>query len=311
MRPSAASSPSSASTPAAPPAPGLDAASLRRAQEHLLLHFRSVTVLCAPDGAGGIAPSFDVLARWLEEYQQAFVAANAAIHANRPHAFLHRRLTLVAGDRLVATPSLERLGEVARGCGMLPVALLPLRALLDEPDATTRLRAAVPTLQLQLDCRVLSEPLPDEDRRRCVAALVALAEANGELTLVGDIATLRAEGLLEREAFNRTGLTMMRSPDGLRPQHRLHASMPCRDFFAWHVDGAGDLFPCAGLSGHAPARLGSIARPFDALLPALGESWPALDAVGLRGPRLELPPQAGPFDLCALHREAVTRLSAI
>ena len=46
-------------------------------------------------------------------------------------------------------------------------------------------------------------------------------------------------------------------------------------------------------------------------LPALGESWPALDAVGLRGPRLELPPQAGPFDLCALHREAVTRLSAI
>jgi hypothetical protein len=93
--------------------------------------------------------------------------------------------------------------------------------------------------------------------------------------------------------------------------HRLHRVAPCSDYLGWHVDAAGDVFPCIGMTGHAPARLGNIARPFAEVLQALAGTRDALVSLAERGPALPSAPSSVPFDLCALHRDAVTDLAAI
>lgn len=302
---------------------GGDAASLPAAQgllpaqRQLIANFRSMAVsLKGPEaavdaGAPRRLPAA-VIARWLKEYQVALFAANHALHGDRPHALRARTLTF-AGDAHLAFPDdVLVMAKPALDAGMSVLLGVTLDAISTHAGALASLREALPALSLTVDFSAVDGSGRPEERERLRAALEKHIGAGGEIYLSGELASLRATGLLEREAGNRTFMQIHApSLHGLRPAHRRHDFAPCGPFFALHVDEAGDVYPCAGMAGHRPARLGSVHQPFDQVLQSLAACEAQIESLAHRGPRIADEHASYPADLCALHRRAVGELTQL
>jgi hypothetical protein len=252
-----------------------------------------------------------VLVRWLDEYHAAYVVANEAENGGSLHALQARTLTL-GGDHLLAcTEDVVTMAQAALRGGMSTTLAVSVAAMAAQPHAVAALRAAVP-LQYRIDCTGLDVQSSAQALAACRATLSAHVEAGGNVSLIGDVATIRATGLLADELFNRNFLTITPRPHtGTRHMNRPHALAPCRDYIAWFVDAAGDVYPCAGMVGHAPARFGSIREPFSRLIDALAYSVVSIDSLSRRGPRIADDQARFPADLCALHRLSVHGIATL
>jgi hypothetical protein len=274
-------------------------------RRNLVANFRSVSVLSAEDpGPDRLGPPARALARWLEEYHLAYVEANEALNGGLLHALQGRTLTLVGNHLLAATEDVVTMAETAMRCGMATTLAVSVTAMAAHPHALSALRGAVP-LQFRIDCSGLDTQSSPQALAACRATLAAHVEGGGNVALVGDVATIRATGLLADELFNKNFLAITPRPHlETRHMNRPHAFAPCRDFIAWFIDAAGDLYPCAGMLGHVPARFGSIHEPFSRLIDPLARSEARVDHLARSGPRLD-DRSRFPADLCALHRVAV------
>jgi len=282
------------------------------ARRNLVANFRSVSVLSAADpGPDRLTPPARVLARWLEEYHLAYVEANEAVNGGLFHALQGRTLMLVGDHLLSTTEDVATMAEAAARCGMSTTLAVSVTAMAAHPHALAALRAAVP-LQFRIDCTGLDAQASPQALAACRATLASHVEAGGNVALMGDVATFRATGLLADELFTRTFLAIAPRPHPeTRHMNRPHALAPCRDFIAWFVDAAGDLYPCAGMLGHVPARFGSVHEPFSRLADALAYSEASIDALARRGPRIAVDPSYFPADLCALHRLSVHGIATL
>ena len=283
------------------------------ARRNLAANFRSVVVTTTPDpGSGRLDPPASVLVRWLAEYQHAYVEANDEVHDGRLHLLQARGLTL-EGDRLpTSTEDIVALARAAMRCGMSTTIVVPLTALAAYAHAVAALRDALPALQYRIDCSCLNSRSSAQALAACRASLTEHVRAGGNVTLTGDVAPLRASGILADELFNQTFISISpRHDDGVRPMKRAHRFAPCRDFIAWFIDPQGEIYPCAGMLGHKPARFGSIHEPFTRLVDALAYSERSIDALSRRGPRIADDAAHFPADLCALHRQAVHGIASL
>jgi hypothetical protein len=276
------------------------------AHRNLVANFRSVSVLGVEDpGPDRLGPPARVLARWLEEYHLAFVEANEALNGGLLHALQGRTLTLVGDHLLATTEDVVTMTEAATRCGMSTTLAVSVIAMAAYPHALAALREAV-LLQFRIDCTSLDAQASPQALAACRGTLAAHVEAGGNVALVGDVATIRATGLLTDELFNKNFLAITPRPHPeTRRMNRAHALAPCRDFIAWFVDAAGDLYPCAGMLGHLPARFGSIHEPFSRLADPLARSEASIGSLARRGPRIADDPSRFPADLCELHRLSV------
>jgi hypothetical protein len=293
--------------------------SITDARRNLATHFRSVHVSMrrpdgTPDGTAGLQPSVSELVRWLHEYQLAFVDA----HGDAGYALhgLHgRSLTLEGEGLLEATEDIALLAETAARCGLTTTLAVAVSALAALPHAIAALRAAAPALGYRIDCGTLHAQASEQALKACRSALAEHVSHGGNLSMAGDVAALRATGMFAEELFNETFLTLHARPfPGVRHQQKPRQFSPCRDYIAWFVDAAGDIYPCAGLAGHAPARLGSIHDSFSNLLDALAYTAPRIDELSRCGPRVAVNGSEAsefPADLCALHRRSVHGISSI
>lgn len=282
------------------------------ARRNLVANFRSVSVQSAADpGPDRLGPPARALARWLEEYHAAYVEANEAVNGGLLHLLQGRTLTLVGDHLLTVAEDVVTMAEAALRCGMSTTLAVSVVAMAAQPHAVAALRTAVP-LQFRIDCMGLGAPASPEALALCRATLAAHVEAGGNVALIGDIATIRATGLFAEELFNKTFLTIAPRPRAeTRHMNRAHAFAPCRDFIAWFVDAAGDIYPCAGMLGHAPARFGSIHEPFSRLADALAYTELSIDGLARRGPPIAADPANFPADLCALHRLSVHGIATL
>jgi hypothetical protein len=275
-------------------------------RRNLVANFRSVSVLsAAASGPDRLGPPARVLARWLEEYHQAYLQANEVLNGGHLHALQGRTLTLVGDHLLATTEDVATMADAATRCGMSTTLVVSVIAMSAHPHALAALREAVP-LQFRIDCTGLDAQSAPQALTACRATLAAHVEAGGNVALIGDVATIRATGLLTDELFNKNFLAISPRPHHeTRHMNRAHALAPCRDFIAWFVDAAGDLYPCAGMLGHVPARFGSIHEPFSNLADSLACSEVSIDTLARRGPRISDDQSRFPADLCALHRLSV------
>ncbi len=283
------------------------------ARRNLVANFRSVTVFPGSDPeTGRLTPHIDVLARWLSEYQQAYFTANAQIHEGRLHALGGRMLMLTGDHVLLAFEEVRRLGKIAAGYGTGFLLAVSLDGVARHRLAMATLRSAVPNLQFQIDCTSMKTSAPDAVRQDYRRALLEHVRSGGELRLVGALEDIRAAGLLECEEFNSTFISLSAPHTSqLRPVHRPHRFAPCRDFIGMYIGPGGDIYPCAGMVGHAPATLGSIESPFDDLLETLASTHDGITALSVSGPRVIAVAQDYPGDLCALHRRSLEDLAAL
>jgi hypothetical protein len=282
------------------------------ARRNLVANFRSVNVQGAADpGPDRLGPPARVLTRWLDEYHAAYVDANLCESGGSLHVMQGRTLTL-AGDHLLgATEDVAAMVRAALRGGMSTTLAVTVTAMAAQAHAVAALRGAVP-LQYRIDCTELGPQSSPQALAACRATLTAHVEAGGNVSLVGDVATLRAAGLLADELFNRNFLTITPHPHPeTRRMNRPHALAPCRDYIAWYIDEAGDIYPCAGMLGHAPARFGSLHEPFSRLIDALAYSAVSIDSLSRRGPRIADDQARFPADLCALHRLSVHGIATL
>lgn len=282
------------------------------ARRNLVANFRSVSVQGAPDpGQDRLGPPAKALARWLDEYHAAYVEANEEENGGSLH-LLHARTLTLAGDHLLgATEDVVTMVRAAMRGGMSTTLAVSVSAMAAHPHALAALRDAVP-LQYRIDCTSLGPQSSPQALAACRATLSAHVEAGGNVSLIGEVATIRATGLLADELFNRNFLTITPRPHpGTRHMNRPHALAPCRDYIAWFIDAAGDVYPCAGMLGHAPARFGSIHEPFSRLIDALAYSAVTIDSLSRRGPRIADDHARFPADLCALHRLSVHGIATL
>jgi hypothetical protein len=216
------------------------------------------------------------------------------------------------GDHLLnAVEDVATISQAALRSGISTTLGVSVAAMAAHPHAITALREAVP-LQYRIDCTGLGTQPSPQALAACRATLSAHVEAGGNVALIGDVATLRAAGLFADELFNKNFLTIMpRLHPETRHMNRAHALAPCRDYIAWFIDAAGDIYPCAGMLGHAPARFGSVHDPFVRLIDALAYSAVSIDALSRRGPRIADDQARFPADLCALHRLSVHGIATL
>jgi hypothetical protein len=250
--------------------------------------------------------------RWLGEYQQAYVEANDDVNEGRLHLLQGRGLTL-GGDRLLAAAEdVVALARAATRCGMSTTIGVPITALSAYAHAVAALRDALPALQYRIDCSCLNSRSSAQALEACRATLAEHVRAGGNVTLTGDIAPLRATGLLADELFNQTFVSISpRQADGVRPMKRAHRFAPCRDYIAWFIDAQGEIYPCAGMLGHRAARFGSIHESFSQLVDALAYSERNIEALSRHGPRVANGATHFPGDLCALHRQSVHGIASL
>jgi hypothetical protein len=288
---------------------------LAHAQRSFVDNLRRIAVLAQVDassGAPALRPLAGDLLRWIGEYNEAFVQANERWCGGRLHAFHQRQLTLAGRDLLGVPDDVLRIGRRLPEIGISLALSVPIDAMTRYPLVLPMLRSELRGLYVQIDCSAAQDDEPSALSEAERQALTTHVDSGGSADLVSTIADLRRLGLAEHEGFNRVGFSVARPRgEGIRPMHRLHRVAPCSDYLGWHVDAAGDVFPCIGMTGHAPARLGNIARPFAEVLQALAGTRDALVSLAERGPALPSAPSSVPFDLCALHRDAVTDLAAI
>jgi hypothetical protein len=294
---------------------------LARAEISFIDNLRRITVMPQLDASCDpprLLPSVDELLRWLGEYHQVFVQANQRWYGGRLHSFHHRQLTL-AGCHLLAVPGeILRIGRRLLDIGLSLAISVPAEDMARYPLVLPTLRSELPGLYVQIECQSaqaeagLEDEATSELSPEARRALTSHVDSGGSLNLVSSIAGLRDAGLSQHEGFNRVGFSVARpAARGTRPMSRLHRVAPCSDYMGWHVDAAGDVFPCIGMVGHAPARLGNIAGRFADLLEALATTRDAMTGLAERGPTSLEAPASGRFDLCALHRDAVVSLAAI
>jgi hypothetical protein len=283
------------------------------AHRNLAAHFRSIHVATGQDaGSARLQPSAPVLARWLTEYQEAYTEAQAPAGEASMHAMYGRSLTLEGDTLLTATEDVVLLGETATRCGLSTTLYLPITALTISAHSLPALHDALAGVRFRIDCTSLSPQASTEALNLCRSTLLAHARRGGNIALVGDLATLRATGLFEQALFNQAFVTVHPPPSGgVRPQHKARSSSPCRNYIAWFVNRAGDLFPCAGLASHGPARFGSIHEPFAGLIDSLACSGRRIEELAHRGPHLDVEDTAYPADLCALHRQQVHGIASL
>jgi len=282
------------------------------ARRNLVANFRSVSVQVAADpGPDRLGPPARVLARWLDEYHAAYVMANEAENGGSLHVLQARTLTLAGDPLLACTEDVVTMARAALRGGMSTTLAVSVAAMAAQPHAVAALRDAV-SLQYRIDCTGLGAHSSPQALAACRATLSAHVEAGGNVSLIGDVAAIRATGLLADELFNRNFLTITPRPHPeTRHMNRPHALAPCRDYIAWFVDSAGDVYPCAGMVGHAPARFGSIHEPFSRLTDALAYSAVSIDSLSRRGPRIADDQARFPADLCALHRLSVHGIATL
>lgn len=288
--------------------------SVSDARRNLANHFRSIHVGLVGDAdTAHLLPSSIALARWLAEYQEAYAHAVESRGAAAMHAMLGRSLTLEGRTILASKDDIIAIGEVAIRCGLSTTLALPVAALAAQGDVMQALRDALPGVRFRIDCSGLPDSPSADVLQGCRNTLTEHARRGGDISLVGDLATLRAMGLLDEPLFNQTFVTVHASPSGgVRHQQRRRAFSPCRDYIGWYIDAAGDVYPCAGLASHAPARFGSIHQPFAQLFDALSYSESSIGALANRGPHLDAGDAAAfPADLCALHRQRVHGIASL
>ena len=310
---------------------------LARAEMSFVDNLRRIAVIAQVDDSSGVPsllPSVDALLRWIAEYNTAFIQANERWCGGRLHSFHHRQLTLAGRHLFLAPDDILRIGRFLQKIGISLAVSVSVRQMSRYPLVLPTLRSELPGLYVQIECAGASvdsdtnveaeaeaqgeaeaeaeaeaEHGLSADSRRVLEAHV---DSGGSVNLLSSIAELRHAGLAEHEGFNRAGFSVARpAPRGTRPMHRIHRVSPCSDYLGWHVDAAGDIFPCIGMVGHAPARLGNIADGFVDALHALAATRDAMVVLAERGPDFLAQPTSVPFDLCALHRDAVTDLGSI
>ncbi|HEX7687658.1 MAG TPA: hypothetical protein VF453_08125 [Burkholderiaceae bacterium] len=308
---------------------------LARAEMSFVDNLRRIAVIAQVDDSSGVPtllPSVDALLRWVAEYNAAFVQANERWCAGRLHSFHHRQVTLAGRHLFLAPDDILRIGRYLQKIGVSLAVSVPIQEMSRYPLVLPTLRSELPGLYVQIECAEASagvdadvdaattaaaaaEPQPEAKRglsSESRRALEAHVDSGGSVNLLSSIAELRHAGLAQHEGLNRAGFSVARpAPRGTRPMHRIHRVSPCSDYLGWHVDAAGDIFPCIGMVGHAPARLGNIAGRFVDALHALAGTRDAMVGLAERGPDFLAPPASVPFDLCALHRDAVTDLESI
>ena len=296
-------------------------ADLDDARHNLVANFRTITLIAASSAdtadsadsteGGGTLPPLDVVGRWLREFNAAYLEANHHVHQGRLHALHGRRLVLVGDHLLPDFGAAGQLCEIALECGIGVALAVSIDGMARYPLAFATLRSAHPSLQLQIDCSALDAKLEPERLATCADVLRTHAESGGELNLVGDIAALRASGLLDCVEFNRMGFSVSPFSGATRLMHRPHRIAPCRDFVSLHIDPAGRIYPCAGMIGHAASCLGSVNAPFADMLDTLAATRRSIDALVATGPRIAAYVEQYPVDLCALHRAEVASLAAL
>jgi hypothetical protein len=282
------------------------------ARRNLVANFRSVNVQIESDpGPDRLGPPARILTRWLEEYQAAYLEANDAENGGELHLLQARTLTLAGDPLLTATEDVATMARAALRCGMSTTLAVSVAAMAAHAHAIAALREAVP-LQYRIDCTALRPQSSPQALAACRATLTAHVEAGGNVALIGEIAALRAMGLLADDLFNQSFVTITPRPHPeTRHMNRPHALAPCRDFIAWFIDAAGDIYPCAGMVGHAAARFGSVHEPFSRLIDALAYSAVSIDSLARRGPRIADDQARFPADLCALHRLSVHGIATL
>ena len=170
---------------------------LTDARRNLAANFRSVVVAMAPEPASGrLDPPVSVLLRWLAEYQEAYVEANDDVHEGRLHRLQGRSLALEGERLLTSVEDIVTLVRAAMRSGLTTSIGVPITALAACGHAVAALREAVPGLQYRIDCSCLNVRSSPQALAACRATLSEHVRAGGNVTLTGDIAPLRATGIL-------------------------------------------------------------------------------------------------------------------
>lgn len=281
----------------------------------LLGNFRSMVIQLRRRADAGALPARApavAIARWMREYQCAYFEANRVLHDGRPHELRGRVLTFAGDGHLLFPDDVSVMAEHALVAGMTPNLGVTLEALATCQRELASLRERFPSIALTVDCTPLQTPRTPDALHQVGAALDDHVGRGGELRLVGDLATLRATGLLSREAANRVFIQIQApSLHGVRFVHRRHDFAPCREHFALNIDEQGDVYPCLGMIGHLPARFGSVHEPFDRILQTLSACGSRVESLGRHGPRFDAHDAVYPTDLCALHRAVVSEIGQL
>lgn len=281
----------------------------------LIANFRSILIRLpgsADPGTAATRAPAAAIARWLREYQGAYFKANHVLNGSRAHELRGRTLSFAGDGHLSYPEDVRAMAEPALAAGMSLSFTITLDAMTSQGHELAQLREQLPSLALAIDCSALDAPRPAEVLQQARAALHDHIGRGGEVCLTGRLSTLRTAGVLAGEAGNST-YVQIQGPlrHGLRPAHRPHDFAPCHSFFALTIDEQGDVYPCSGMLGHRPARLGSVHEPFSETLQALADHGARIESLARHGPRIDAPDVAYPTDLCALHRGAVSELSQL
>ncbi|MBI4891786.1 MAG: hypothetical protein HY821_14265 [Acidobacteria bacterium] len=223
-----------------------------------VLHlFRSAVVLSDD------APPAALLA-WLPRWD-ALVKQNLGIlDGENLHALYGRALTLLAPALRPCAAELSALGPLARELGLSVAVNLSLAEALSPDFDTLALLARAMVGTVYLDARQAPPSTPSADVLHLVRAL---RSAGVNPALVGPVARWNSFGLLD-EPFLNAG-TVHFAPAGRAALSSLLASGPspfeirnsfdpCKERLAVFVAPDGGLYPCHGLVGVEPFRIGSL-----------------------------------------------------
>jgi len=265
--------------------------------------FRSVVIVgwLSPDDV--LCPDVDAVAAFIDvltlRTSELLVEAG-----NSFHLFYGRSASIAIQGILNAIGQLGVLGQRLHRSG------LSIELSVSADDALANPQALLVALEI-VDSLYLSIPdasMPEraEALRQLLDVLLGKGTA---LTLTADPAVLRALGLFAEVEFNRRYMTVIAdTPQSGRMIKVPHVrKAPCSNHLRLYIDAAGDVYPCAGTVGFAPARMGRIFEPdIDRMLGATSHfDYVALAA---HGPSLADAPQT-PFDLCDMHRRAIIELA--
>ncbi len=223
-----------------------------------ILHlFRSAVVLSddAPPPA---------LLHWLPRWDAHIKHHLGILDGENLHALYGRALTLLAPSLRPCDDTLSALGPLARELGLSVAVNLSLAEALSPEFDTLALLSRSMVGTVYLDARQAPPSVPSAD----VLHLVRNLRSSGvNPALVGPVARWQAFGLLD-EPFLNAG-TVHFAPAGRAALSSLLASGPspfeirnsfdpCKERFAVFVAPDGNLYPCHGLVGVHPFRIGSL-----------------------------------------------------
>lgn len=232
-----------------------DVVSFVTGRRPLLGSFRSVVLVPAlTPSAAGLMPESERLGRWLALWDRWFMDAlhhaRGGVAAHR-HLLYDRAVALKLPAMPVSMVAIETVGEACRALALgfelsVPVAT---DADLEQVTATAeRMPMQRLTLRLPADGRA---PSPD----RWVTALEALCRRS-VLEIAGPMARVRELGTSASATLAAT--THVYLPPATSDAPPPVDGAGCGLRFAVHVAADGWLYPCRGLVGLPPARLGHV-----------------------------------------------------